>query len=192
MALTITCPPDRNSFSGNALIFGESTDPSNTGSATASSTLDPNPQISYSDSVVSDTDCRRVIRRTWRAEDNTGAVQTCDQTIELDAGPPVFTKLPDNLIIPGASSDPDMVLGEWLYDVEVEDHPHNPNSDPSDVFVYDDIDFNAIPGPGPFYNFYGITEHYKVTFTVENKCGKVTSEVRYFAYERIANPVILF
>jgi len=82
---TITCPDDV------IIECGASTDPSDTGSATASDSCDPDPQISYSDSAEGGTDPQvvSVITRTWTATDAGGNSSSCDQTITVkDTTPP--------------------------------------------------------------------------------------------------------
>ncbi|MGB7053998.1 MAG: HYR domain-containing protein [bacterium] len=70
---TITCP------SNLTVGCGESTDPSNTGTATATDNCDPDPVITYSDVQVGN-----VITRTWTATDDATNSDNCDQTITID------------------------------------------------------------------------------------------------------------
>ncbi|MCA9249789.1 MAG: lamin tail domain-containing protein [Phycisphaerales bacterium] len=73
------CPPDVT------IECDESTDPSNTGEATATDNLDPNPSVTYSDSAVAGI-CPQesVITRTWIATDCAGNETTCEQVITVD------------------------------------------------------------------------------------------------------------
>jgi hypothetical protein len=83
----ITCPADVT------VECGESTDPAQTGEATATDNLDTTPIISFTDSVTPGP-CPQasVITRTWTATDCAGNVDTCDQTITVqDSTPPVVT-----------------------------------------------------------------------------------------------------
>ncbi len=83
----ITCP-------ANVTIECDEDDqPSNTGSATATDNLDPNPVITFSDSVaVGACPQESVITRTWTATDCAGNSITCDQTITVeDTTAPVIT-----------------------------------------------------------------------------------------------------
>ncbi len=61
-----------------------STDPSNTGSASATDNCDPAPVVTYSDSV-SDGTCQRnrLITRTWTATDSCGNSMSLDQAISV-------------------------------------------------------------------------------------------------------------
>lgn len=61
----------------------ESTDPSNTGMATATDTCDANPSISFADNTVAGTGNEAVITRTWTATDINGNSATCDQIITI-------------------------------------------------------------------------------------------------------------
>jgi len=75
----ITCPPEAK------VLCGDSTEPENTGFATATDDTDPNPTLTWHDAVETDlcgTDRHdRVITRTWRARDKSGNSATCDQKI---------------------------------------------------------------------------------------------------------------
>jgi hypothetical protein len=65
----------------------QSSDPSNTGTATATDNCDPAPVITYSDNQVGN-----VITRTWTAEDDCGNTASCDQMITItDTTPPTVT-----------------------------------------------------------------------------------------------------
>jgi len=77
----ITCP-------ANVTVeCGQSTDPSNTGYATATDNCDTSPTITWSDSRVGS-----VITRTWTATDNGGNSSQCQQTITIeDTTPPSIT-----------------------------------------------------------------------------------------------------
>ena len=77
----ITCPPDLT------IGYGDSTDPSNTGEASATDNCDDEPYISYSDKNVGT--CPTVIERTWTAEDECGNKATCVQRITITTVPEV-------------------------------------------------------------------------------------------------------
>lgn len=82
----ITCPPDI------PIDCAESTDPANTGYATATDDNDPSPAITYSD--VQDGN---VITRTWKATDLCAAFSECDQIITIeDSTAPTIT-CPDDI-----------------------------------------------------------------------------------------------
>jgi hypothetical protein len=87
----IDCPRDRN------ISCRESTDPDNTGWATATDNCGSaeDIQITYSDVVIGRLDCTAngTIRRTWRATDACGNTSTCEQRINV--------RRDDNSIEPG-------------------------------------------------------------------------------------------
>lgn len=83
------------------------TDPSNTGTATATDNCDADPTVTHSDDIVSDEACpgdNYVITRTWTAEDNCGNVNTCQQVITVqDTTAPLITcNAPATIIPPDA------------------------------------------------------------------------------------------
>ena len=71
----ITCPPDRE------LGCEGSTNPSQTGTATATDNCAPAPTVTYSDTSVVNSAGNTVITRTWTATDACGNQSTCVQTI---------------------------------------------------------------------------------------------------------------
>jgi hypothetical protein len=66
------------------------TDPSNTGTATASDTCDATLHLTFQDQeVIGGCPQNRIINRTWRASDDSGNVSSCTQTIRVvDTTPP--------------------------------------------------------------------------------------------------------
>src|SRR5206468_742964 len=87
----ITCPPDKQ------LQCGDSTDPSNTGRATATDNCGGNPAITFTDAATP-ANCtgKAGIDRTWKATDGCGNMATCVQHITfVDTTPPVITCPPD-------------------------------------------------------------------------------------------------
>jgi len=79
-----------------------STEPANTGSATATDNCDASPVITYADQQTGD-----VITRTWTATDDCGNSDQCQQTITLeDTTPPTITCPPDVTVECTASTDP--------------------------------------------------------------------------------------
>ena len=84
----ITCPPNVT------IESGESTDPSNTGTATATDNCDPDPEITFSDSITG-TD-PTVITRTWTATDDCDNFSQCEQTITTTPPtlPPSGSRIP--------------------------------------------------------------------------------------------------
>jgi hypothetical protein len=90
-APSITCPADRT------VDCKTSTDPSATGSATATDNCDPQPTINHSDEVTGA--CTKIITRTWTAVDCAGNQSRCVQTITvIDTTPPVITCPPDKTL----------------------------------------------------------------------------------------------
>lgn len=71
----------------------ESTDPSNTGEATATDDCDDDPTVTFSDSVAAGACAQEsVITRTWKATDTSGNMTTGDQIITIqDTTDPVVT-----------------------------------------------------------------------------------------------------
>jgi hypothetical protein len=80
----ITCPSD------TTIECDESSDPANTGYATATDACDPSPTITYSD-VTLPGSCpeESTITRTWTATDASGNSSSCSQIVEVvDTTPP--------------------------------------------------------------------------------------------------------
>ncbi len=80
MPPVITCPPNTTS------TCGVSTSPSNTGSASATDNCDPNPVVTFSD-TVSGT-CPATITRVWKATDRCNNMASCTQLISVVAARP--------------------------------------------------------------------------------------------------------
>lgn len=98
----ITCPPDVS------IECDESTDPANTGMATAIDNCDPDPNITFSDMFVQGA-CPQegVITRTWTATDAGGDSASCIQQITItDTNAPSITCPPDITIDCEDSQDP--------------------------------------------------------------------------------------
>jgi hypothetical protein len=99
VAPVITCPDDVT------IECDESTDPSNTGTATAPDNCDSNPSITHSDAVTPGA-CPDdyVIARTWTATDACGNSNTCEQivTIEDTTAPVISCNSPSTITPPDA------------------------------------------------------------------------------------------
>lgn len=83
----------------------ESTDPSNTGSATSSDVCDPSPTVTHTDSVAAGACAQEsMITRTWRGEDDCTNFSTCDQiiTVEDNTAPVISCNSPPTIIPPDA------------------------------------------------------------------------------------------
>ncbi len=97
----ITCPTDVT------ISCEESTDPSNTGNASASDICDSSPDLNYSDVTLEGT-CphQYIINRTWIAEDDCGNSSTCLQLIFVDDDVPPIIVCPADLTIECTSAFP--------------------------------------------------------------------------------------
>lgn len=86
---SLTCPPNIT------IECTDSTEPGNTGMASASDSCDSAPQVTYSDVIV-DGSCPQsyVINRTWTASDSCNNTSTCVQVITV-----VDTQAPE--VVPG-------------------------------------------------------------------------------------------
>jgi len=98
----ITCPADVT------IECSASTDPSNTGSATATDNCTSPGAIAISHSdVTSGSGCSASIARTWTAEDAAGNSATCVQTISLqDTTAPALSGVPANVNLQCSSDLP--------------------------------------------------------------------------------------
>jgi hypothetical protein len=104
-APTLSCPPDAN------ISCGQSSDPSNTGVATATDNCSSGVDltVTYSDQLASTAQCgpNSLIIRTWTAEDACGNTTSCEQQIFItDAQAPVVA-CPGNITLDcSESTDP--------------------------------------------------------------------------------------
>ncbi len=157
----ITCPVDV------IIACGASTEPVNTGIATATDDNDPNPVITYSDEVVAGG-CPQefVITRTWRAEDIDGNVSTCIQNISItDDLSPAIT-CPEDITIPyGASTEPSATGFATAID----------NCDAAPIITFSDIVSGGI-----------ITR----TWTAADHCGNSGQCIQIITIEGSADPII--
>ena len=157
----ITCPSDIT------IACDESTDPSNTGTATATDDNDPSPAITYSDSEVAGS-CpqEKVITRTWYAVDDCNDTSTCQQTITVeDEVAPVIT-CPGNITIEcDESTDPSNTGTATATD----------NCDASPTIGYSDVTVGNV-----------ITR----TWTATDDCGNSDDCVQTITIEDTTPPVI--
>ncbi len=76
---------------------GESTDPTNTGQATAKDNCDSKPKITYSDATSNS--CPEIITRTWTATDDSGNSSTGVQTITVQDTTPPNLNVPADMTV---------------------------------------------------------------------------------------------
>jgi len=91
----ITCP---NSVT---IECTASTLPGNTGSATATDNCDAIPNVTFTDVTVASQTCPQeyTITRTWKATDDCGNINTCNQTILVDDSTPPMITCPNSVTI---------------------------------------------------------------------------------------------
>ncbi len=105
IAPVITCPP------GVTIECDESTDPSNTGNATATDNCDGDVDFTYSDISDGGT-CPELITRTWTATDDCGNTAECVQTITLvDSTAPDIISAPGNVTVECIGDIPPIDIG---------------------------------------------------------------------------------
>lgn len=80
--IQIACPPLAKVYCSMG------TQPSLTGEATATSSVDPDPVVTYTDTFVNVGSCatdrfEHVVMRRWRAQDSAGNAAECDQQIDV-------------------------------------------------------------------------------------------------------------
>ncbi len=136
-------------------------DPSHTGTATASDDCDPHPTVTYTDSEVSGTcPVTRVITRTWTATDSCQHTATCVQTITLvDTKPPVITSCPANKTVTCAQGFNPSVTGSPTA---------NDACDPNPAATYSDETITAQCNCP-------VTAVIKRTWTVTDACGNAAT-----------------
>lgn len=153
-APVVSCPSD------TTIECSASTDPSNTGSATANDDCDPNATVTYSD-VETPGECAqaKTITRTWTASDTCGNTATCVQTITIvDTTLPQITQCPTNNIevTCAQGTEPDVTGRPVVQD----------DCDPAPVVTYNDVEDN---GCCP------IASIIRRTWTVTDACGNSTT-----------------
>ena len=102
----VTCPPDVS------INCPDSTDPVDTGSASATDSCDGNPVITFDDVIIDGLcDQAYTIERTWTATDACGNTGTCLQTISVDDISVPTVMCPPNLTVSCASEVPPVNTG---------------------------------------------------------------------------------
>ena len=166
---TITvCPPN------TTIECDESTDPANTGLASATDNCDPAPVVTYSDATVAGG-CPQeyTITRTWTATDACGNGTNCTQVITVDdSTPPTITTCAANITIEcDESTDPSNTGLSSATD----------NCDPAPVVTYSDA---TVAGGCP--QEYTITR----TWTATDACGNGTNCTQVITVDDSTPPVI--
>jgi hypothetical protein len=175
MAPEITCPADLT------INCEDSTDPSNTGSATATDncTTVNNISITYSDAIVGSGDCY-VLERTWEATDDEGNSSTCLQTITV-----VDNQAPQLFWIPNPPADATISCSASL--------PSAPtpgitdNCDNTLSVSVTEVGRDPDPATCEHYNY---EEHR--TWTVTDDCGNSDSYTQVFTRQDVVDPVIAY
>ncbi|MEP6794131.1 MAG: T9SS type A sorting domain-containing protein [Saprospiraceae bacterium] len=106
ITIALSCPASMN------MEYDQSTSPSHTGYATASSDCPGNVAISYTDAIaIGACPNAYIISRTWEATNDCNVIETCVQTINgEDTQPPVLGGIPeDTKIICDPLPDPPVV-----------------------------------------------------------------------------------
>jgi hypothetical protein len=100
ITLTDNSPPDISCPSNVTIACTASTNPSNTGTATATDHCDASPTITFTD-VTTGGSCpqERTIHRTWKATDDCGNFSTCLQDIFVDDNQAPTITCPPNITI---------------------------------------------------------------------------------------------
>lgn len=166
----ITCPDDVTVF------CGASTDPTNTGMATATDNCDPDPVVTSADAG---DPCPGVLTRTWTATDDAGNAITCDQIITLRTRPPSGG---------GGDPEPDPTSGSGVVDADgtFTDTASDglgqtlgtvelTGAEPGDTVTFDVTDNDDAPGPNGG-TFAGFADGVALgrTFTVETSAEQGT------------------
>ena len=147
----ITCPVDIT------IDCAASTDPANTGMATATDENDPDPAITYADQEVpGDCPHEKVISRTWTATDLGDSSAQCVQVITVeDVTAPVFNQTcPSDLTVECDAVPPAVTLTA------------TDNCDPAS-----EVTLNEATIPGPCEHSYMLTR----TWTATDDCGNVSA-----------------
>jgi len=159
----VACPAD-------AIVgCGDPTDPSATGTATATDACDLDPGVTFSDQTLPGNcppgSVIQTIRRTWRSTDAAGNTTTCDQDIVVTDMSPPSLFVPAPLVLecnsPGGVPANDLAIVAWLAGASAADDCSVPTleNDAPALFPF------GCPPDGT------VTI---VTFTATDGCGKVT------------------
>ncbi len=109
----ITCPEDVT------IACGDDSSPANTGMATAVSSCDPNPVITFSDAIEETCGNTQIITRTWFSEDGCGSdIVSCIQTITIQDGIPPTVDCPEDITV---NTDPEQCTAIVDYEILAND-----------------------------------------------------------------------
>ena len=161
----ITCPPNVS------IDCDDSSDPAQTGTATATDNCDPSPSITYSDNTVAGL-CPQAstIERTWLATDDCGNFTTCLQTITIqDISAPVLVGVPEDIPV-DCNSIPAVPV------VTATD-----NCDPSLTVIYEETSNTVIDGCGIIVR----------TWSVTDDCGNHATDSQTITVTDNTNPVLV-
>jgi len=152
----------------------ESTDPLNTGNATATDICDPAPVITYIDSVAPGACAdEEVITRTWTATDACGNTDTCVQTVTvIDDTPPVITCPDDTTIECDVVPDPGTTGSATATD--------NCDATPDITYTDDTSGLTGCNGSGDLLR----------TWMAEDNCGNIHMCVQTITVVDTTPPVI--
>ena len=116
--------------------LGDSTDPADTGQATATDNYDPDPDVTYTDSAILSTEHPEigVIERTWRAEDAAGNFDEGIQLIRVDLTPSVAMA-----VIPAGAPGEETILDLVLDLAEGEEPPMIGTLPLSAIYIIGDV-----------------------------------------------------
>jgi len=162
----------------------DTTDPSNTGIATATDNCDTAPTVTFSD-VTAPGDCpeESVITRTWTATDACGNMRDCTQTINVvDTTPPIIDcNAPDTISPPDApiafeviaadNCDEDPSVGITGYECFMFTKKGKLIDKTESCIVNVDGDTITILDSG------GVGDHIRWTAHVEDGCGNVEDQI---------------
>jgi len=168
LAPEITCPPDIT------IMCDDPSDPSETGTATATDNCDPAPSITYNDvTMASGGPQSYLIIRTWTAEDHCGNSNNCTQEIlVVDMTIPVFTFCPPNITIECTEEPVPAVTGQPTA---------SDNCDPMVDITFED---ESVPGSCPQEST--ITR----TWTATDDCGNSTVCIQVITIDDSVPPAI--
>jgi len=169
-----TTPPSVDCPGDITLECTDNTNPDAIGFASATDNCDPDPVVTYNDSVAPGT-CPQesTISRTWTATDACGNSSTCLQILTIeDTTPPTITDCPSDLTIEcDESTDPSNTGLASATD----------NCDPAPVVTYND---STIEGACP--QEYTITR----TWTATDACGNGTNCIQVITVDDSTPPTI--